>query len=264
MGRPSSIFFGLASAGLAVGASLFISCSTLERRVAIAPHIEGASFVGSAACVDCHGNYTRFFAGSPHGRLHAATNAVPGGAGCESCHGPASKHVAAGGGRDRFIINPGRDSAACFTCHLETHAQFNLPQHHPVIEGRMNCVQCHDPHGLEIMRPARHPRMSLVNEQCASCHRDQSRRFVFEHEALREGCTTCHHPHGSINDKMLTQLDPNLCLRCHAQTHGPGIAPGELIIGKVNHTRLISRGTCWTSGCHTAVHGSNVDRTLRY
>jgi hypothetical protein len=23
-------------------------------------------------------------------------------------------------------------------------------------------------------------------------------------------------------------------------------------------------GTCWTSGCHTAVHGSNVDPRLRY
>jgi hypothetical protein len=23
-------------------------------------------------------------------------------------------------------------------------------------------------------------------------------------------------------------------------------------------------GTCWTAGCHTAVHGSNVDPRLRY
>jgi hypothetical protein len=23
-------------------------------------------------------------------------------------------------------------------------------------------------------------------------------------------------------------------------------------------------GTCWTSGCHTAIHGSNVDPRLRY
>jgi hypothetical protein len=23
-------------------------------------------------------------------------------------------------------------------------------------------------------------------------------------------------------------------------------------------------GTCWTAGCHTAIHGSNVDPRLRY
>ena len=34
---------------------------------------------------------------------------------------------------------------------------------------------------------------------------------------MREGCTTCHNPHGSINRMMLTQPDNNLCFRCHAQ-----------------------------------------------
>jgi hypothetical protein len=27
---------------------------------------------------------------------------------------------------------------------------------------------------------------------------------------------------------------------------------------------LIRMGSCWSSGCHTAVHGSNVDVRLRY
>jgi len=189
---------------------------------------------------------------------------MPGSAGCESCHGPGSKHLAVGGGRGKFIVNPGRDPQACFTCHLEVHAAFNLPQHHPVREGKMNCVQCHDPHGADIMKPARGLAMSRVNEQCAACHREQSKRVVFEHEALREGCTTCHQPHGSINQKLLVQPDSNLCLRCHAQVQGPGVRPGQLIIGKVNHTPYVSRGSCWTSTCHTAVHGSNVDPYLRY
>jgi hypothetical protein len=26
----------------------------------------------------------------------------------------------------------------------------------------------------------------------------------------------------------------------------------------------LKMGTCWTAGCHTAVHGSNVDVRLRY
>jgi predicted CXXCH cytochrome family protein len=110
------------------------------------------------------------------------------------------------------------------------------------------------------MKPAGGLAMSRLNEQCASCHREQSKRVIFEHEALREGCTSCHQPHGSINAKMLVQPDPNLCLRCHAQVQ----QRGQLFIGKVDHRTFVRRGTCWTSTCHTAVHGSNVDPYLRY
>jgi predicted CXXCH cytochrome family protein len=110
------------------------------------------------------------------------------------------------------------------------------------------------------MKPAGGLAMARLNEQCATCHREQSKRVVFEHEALREGCTSCHQPHGSINGKMLVQPDANLCLRCHAQVQ----QSRRLFIGKVDHRNLVSRGACWTSTCHTAVHGSNVDSYLRY
>ncbi|HEY0548510.1 MAG TPA: cytochrome c3 family protein, partial [Verrucomicrobiae bacterium] len=243
---------------------LLISCSTLERPIAPPPEIPGASFVGNAACADCHSKYTRIFSASPHARLHVETAKMPGSSGCESCHGPGSTHVAVGGGAGKFIVNPGRDPQACFTCHLEVHVEFNLPQHHPVREGKMNCVQCHDPHGQDIMKPAGGLAMARLNEQCASCHRAQSKRVVFEHEALREGCTTCHAPHGSVNRKLLVQADPNLCLRCHAQLPTKEGNKNRIIIGKKDHTTYLTRGTCWTSTCHTAVHGSNVDPYLRY
>lgn len=246
----------LCAAGLGL---LFVSCATVERAVVAPPEIEGATFAGNKACADCHAKYTRVFSASPHSRLYVETARLPGGSGCESCHGPASKHIAAGAGR-KFIFNPGKEPQACFNCHLEIHAEFNLPQHHPVKEGRMNCVQCHDPHGADIMKPARGLAMARANEQCAGCHREQGRRFVFEHEALREGCATCHQPHGSVNSKMLVQADANLCLRCHSQTQ----QRGRIFIGDEDHTGLLKQGSCWTSGCHTAVHGSNVDRLLRY
>ena len=129
----------------------------------------------------------------------------------------------------------------------------------------MNCVQCHDPHGRDIFKPAGGLAMSRLNESCAQCHRQQTRPFVFEHPALREGCVVCHNPHGSINRKMLTQSDPNLCLRCHAQRPGSAATSGQVIyIGDYDHTAFLRMGTCWTAGCHTAVHGSNVDVRLRY
>lgn len=205
------------------------------------------------------------FPSSAHGRFDKQDVTFAGVTGCESCHGPGSKHVQGGGGRGKFIVNPGRDATTCFNCHRDVHAEFSLPQHHPVLENRINCVSCHDPHGHDIFKPGKGATLAMarVNETCASCHREQARPFVFEHEALREGCVSCHQPHGSINRALLVERDNNLCLKCHSQIQDPA---GRVAIGKdfFDHTSLVGRGNCWASGCHTAVHGSNVSPSLMY
>src|ERR1051325_10472239 len=96
-------WFGIGSclAGIAVASGFLVSCSTLERTVVAPPEIPGATFVGNAACADCHKDYTRVFAASPHARVHVETSALKSESGCESCHGPGSKHVANAHGADR-------------------------------------------------------------------------------------------------------------------------------------------------------------------
>ena len=240
------------------------SCSSIPSRLTAAPEIPGATFVGDKVCAECHTNISRIFPGSAHARIRLDDPRVVGQTGCESCHGPGSLHVAGGGGRAKFIVNPGKNPAACFECHRSVEAEFHLPQHHPLLEQHMSCAQCHDPHGSDIFKPASGLAMARLNDTCAHCHREPARPFVFEHQALREGCTVCHAPHGSINAKLLIQRDVNLCLRCHAQVPGPGVSSGQVYIGNINHTSYIRLGACWSSGCHTAVHGSNVDIRLRY
>jgi len=247
----------------AISSALLLSCSSVRRTVAIPPQVEGAHFTGNRSCSECHTNYTRVFAASAHGKFHRESGRSAGMTGCESCHGPGSRHIASGGDR-RWIVNPRDDAKVCLDCHLQTHAEFNLPHHHPLGGGRLNCAHCHDPHGADIRKPSRGLALARLNESCAECHREQSRRFVFEHQALREGCTTCHNPHGSINAKLLTQRDANLCLRCHAQVQGAGFPAGEIYIGSTRHTDFMRRGTCWSAGCHTSIHGSNADHKLRY
>ena len=261
MTRRALTCWALAAGAGAVCLGL-LSCSTMSRTIVAPPEIPGATYVGNRVCYDCHTNITRAFAASPHARVHIDSPKMTGQTGCESCHGPGSKHVAAGGGRGKFIVNPGKEPTACFQCHLQTQGEFNLPQHHPVLEGRMNCVQCHDPHGADMMKAAGGLGMSRLNQNCAECHREQTRPFVFEHEAMREGCTTCHNPHGSFNRKLLVENDNNLCLKCHAQVQRTG--SGEIYIGDSLHTAFLRQGTCWSSGCHTAVHGSNVHPRMFY
>jgi predicted CXXCH cytochrome family protein len=102
-----------------------------------------------------------------------------------------------------------------------------------------------------------------MNETCLQCHEQQRGPFVFEHLALREGCTVCHSPHGSPNQRMLKERNHTLCLKCHLQDQSL-TRPDRLTIGGGAHsTGRLSAGACWAAGCHEAVHGSNVSNHLR-
>ena len=246
---------------LAAGLLTATSCSSLPDTRRFPPRIEGAQFVGNERCADCHQDIVRHYPDSVHSRFFPENATGTEASGCESCHGAGSLHVQAPEARPPLILNPGKDPQACLDCHTRQHGDFRLPQHHPVLEGRMNCVDCHDPHGREIFKQADGLALARQDQQCISCHRDQSRHFVFTHEAMQDGCTTCHQPHGSIHEKLLTQRDSHLCLRCHAQMQFESSA---LLIGKTDHQSFLQLGTCWTAGCHTAVHGSMINSKLLY
>ena len=205
----------LTSIGVAA-AGLLISCATSDVAIAPPPMIAGAKFIGSETCASCH-KQADTFKYTLHARMQIRGERERAAMqGCESCHGPGSKHVDAGGGRGKFIINPGKNPEGCFQCHLDKEAEIHLQYHHPISEGRLSCVSCHDPHGVDVFKPAG-MLVARKNDLCAQCHREQSRPFVYEHQAMREGCTICHNVHGSINPKLLTERDNNLCLKCHGQ-----------------------------------------------
>jgi len=233
-----------------------ISCVHTVNRVLMAPpHIAGADFVGSESCAECHGDVVAGFSGATHSWLqnHDGTEV-----GCESCHGPGSLHVQTGGAL-QTIVNPGRSPETCFNCHLDKHGEFRLAHSHPVIEGHVSCSDCHEPHKGDAVL-GRGTSLASANDTCLQCHSAQRGPYAFEHEATREGCTTCHQPHGSVNNKMLTARNASLCLKCHFQEH----RAGQILIGGRDHTGWLATGTCWSAGCHEAVHGSHVNSSLRF
>jgi predicted CXXCH cytochrome family protein len=268
---------GLAlTAGSVVLLLVVISCRSVNRSVVLLPDVPGAKYIGSKECEQCHDKLYRDFATADHARLIAeGPNALN--AGCESCHGPCSLHSESGGevkppnsfaaGRSsansfgaRLMVDPMRSKqTVCFECHADVRGQFGLPSHHPVPEGKMSCSDCHPPHKGSAYRGGGTALLS-ENESCFRCHASQRGPYVFEHEASREGCTVCHAAHGSVNAKMLTVRDANLCMKCHFQQ----VTGGQILIGGSDHTLRVQQGTCWTAGCHEAIHGSRVSSSLRF
>jgi len=255
----STLIFG----GAAIWGLLLVSCVTTSRTVVAAPTIPGATFVGSNKCSQCHDETAHSFQGAVHAKLIVqGANGVE--TGCESCHGPASLHVKAGGGKDN-ILNPTAET--CFQCHVDKRGEFALPGAHPVMSGKMSCSDCHNPHGADITSTTTLA-LEAQNESCVKCHTQQAGPFVFEHGGSREGCVVCHNPHGSINAKMLKARDSNLCLQCHllapTSPNSGQINANALGHSVANHTARMMQGSCWAAGCHEAVHGSNTSYHLRY
>jgi len=81
---------------------------------------EGVAASEAVECVKCHASPKVH--GGPVAQELSAFAVDEGGVGCESCHGPGGKHVAAGGGTDN-IEGLGEDcpvcvlEALCTSCH---------------------------------------------------------------------------------------------------------------------------------------------------
>ncbi len=166
---------------------------------------------------------------------------------CISCHSP---HHAA---EAEFLLVKAQPEL-CYSCHLQQKPQFEMPFHHRVNEGLVQCSDCHNPHGTVAAKQVR--TSAAQDAVCYTCHADKRGPFVFEHEPVKvEGCESCHTPHGSPNPHMLKVSNVNLlCLSCHTTSFAN--APGAPSF----HNQAAQYQACTL--CHTQIHGSNVDPTL--
>ncbi|WP_291602715.1 DmsE family decaheme c-type cytochrome [Bradyrhizobium sp.] len=223
----------------------------------------GRYYVGSKPCETCHAGLFDEFQETVMGRNIKSGKMTPQGKmECETCHGPGSKHVNEGGGRNEPSItrirsfrktDPARETAdvngVCLSCHEkgnQTYWQGSAHQNRDVA-----CVDCHT-----VMRkttPRNQLARNTVMDTCFQCHKDRrAQTYRTSHMPIREGkinCASCHNPHGSPTEKLLKEASINeTCYNCHADKRGPFL---------YEHAPV--RENCLN--CHDA-HGTMHDNSL--
>ena len=146
----------------------------------------------------------------------------------------------------------------CTACHKQVRSQLLKPSHHPIIEGKLACTDCHNPHGALSHAMIKN---ESVNDLCTTCHADKRGPWLHEHPPVEENCLTCHNSHGSIHKRLLNEKIPNLCQDCHDWSRHPGtpyggnqgFVPGPGVA--VPNTRFIARACV---NCHQQIHGTNA------
>jgi DmsE family decaheme c-type cytochrome len=165
----------------------------------------------------------------PHGRN---------GYNCSSCHTIHGNH-------NRMLVKDERENY-CIECHNVVEAQFKARSAHPLESGNIRCTDCHLFDNIADQLHAQG-----LDWTCQECHPLIAGPHIYEHPVTYEylvegsGCTECHNPHGSANDRLLKQAGDGTCRQCHM------VPPGH----RIAHAGLGSRHAC--IDCHSEIHGSN-------
>jgi DmsE family decaheme c-type cytochrome len=210
----------------------------------------------TGVCLTCHGG-TRQFAFWSAG-AHKKNDVA-----CSDCH---SIHGGQAAGNFRNIKDSSFAAApytttskqlaykTCIGCHRDVRGEIVKPSHHPIVEGKVACHDCHDPHGTPTPLMLK---SESVHDLCVTCHADKRGPWIHEHPPVMENCATCHTPHGSAHKGLLAQKPPVLCGDCHPGGHTHGIYDGRGTLPNTNpsNVRFVSSGCV---DCHRQIHGSNA------
>jgi DmsE family decaheme c-type cytochrome len=215
-----------------------------------------AKFVGSDTCKTCHEDRFNEIADSPHWNSVVKVNGTEAHS-CETCHGPGSEHVDAGGDKSKIYTFVGKRadevSRRCLTCHEFTQEHGNFLRS-PHMKANVGCTTCHSPHHPKIKNAL------LRDEQptlCYRCHTETKADFAkpFRHRVNEKliTCSDCHSVHGGLvmsRSLRTTAGQEQVCFKCHRDKQGPFL---------FEHLPVKAEGCV---SCHTP-HGSTNPRLMR-
>ncbi|HET6347668.1 MAG TPA: cytochrome c3 family protein [Candidatus Krumholzibacteria bacterium] len=195
-----------------------------------------------AVCTRCHQNphALNLYERDPHETADLA---------CTACH-QVHQH------KHAYLLKD-EQKDLCLSCHANVRQEFAKTSRHPVMDGVMECMDCHK----EVAQSPKQRHPSGPTAVCVTCHGEFQGPFPFEHPAAVDysteegGCMNCHSPHGSQYPRLLTQSyeSPHysLCSQCHSVP---------------KHLNNLKHGTRWAgvpcNECHSDIHGSYTHRNL--
>lgn len=197
-------------------------------------------------CFQCHQGGDRIHW---YGSMHEASEVA-----CSDCHNPMSNYSSTGLLRAKSV------SETCFHCHQQQRIEFHKKSHMPLVEGKISCIDCHNPHGSANQALLK---QDHVNKVCYQCHAEKRGPFIWEHAPVRDSCLNCHQPHGSNHEYLLVSARPFLCQQCHTNRGHPNdlLTPGNLAGRQKPDARIMNR-SC--QNCHAQIHGSNHPAGVRF
>jgi len=204
----------------------------------------------SAVCLTCHdGNrQLAFWDAGKHRKNDVSCSD------CHSVHGKKGDPSTAG-----YLTTQRKlQYEVCGNCHKSIRAQLNKNSHHPILEGKVACSDCHNPHGALSHAMVKN---ESITQLCTSCHADKRGPFVWSHMPVEENCLTCHNSHGSNVPKLLTVKVPQLCQDCHGSGHGQLAYGSSFGVGGANQDRATRFDARACANCHQLIHGSNAPGT---
>jgi predicted CXXCH cytochrome family protein len=138
------------------------------------------------------------------------------GVGCESCHGPGSRHgdFSAPNGMIRFSkITPVEEGMICSSCHLQGGYSLHSDRRFP---------EKYKP-GDDLFRHYRFPWETLSGVTSPTDPIDVHQKVLMKLELDGKSdlrCTSCHDVHQGSNEKHQKLPKQEFCLQCHKEENG--------------------------------------------
>jgi len=210
----------------------------------------------SRACDGCH--FTGFM---------SQEKRVDTGISCESCHGPASKHIEDPKSKVYLasLSDPVRQNEVCLQCHMRNRDKRLEDQNMSEIYGDARDY----PFGYEAGKPLRdykmvapfilgHETKEFYANGAGKKNRTQGNEFVHSMKG-RHGitCINCHNPH-TLEPTAEKNSGNDLCMKCH--TFGSLIGPHQETLEQHTHHKGNSKGSLCVE-CHMPKIGKHTGKS---
>ncbi|MHB8881955.1 MAG: cytochrome c3 family protein [Thermodesulfovibrionales bacterium] len=230
-------------------------------------------------CAPCHyngygvtknagGEFVAAASADANGEIHPVTGTKQElNLGCETCHGPGSEHVAAGGNGKAIVtpsnITPEREGMICGQCHSRPQGNDSFPIRKDSPLNSSNKMMAAGTSRADFLaaNTSRHDASDAAGDywgdkKHSKSHHQQYTDFIqtrkYRNGTMIKTCADCHDVHAPGSDRhQLKGVGNNLCKGCHTTV--------DVVAHMTAKTGAMMGSSTWCIECHatkTAKSGS--------